>query len=326
MTSASEDHPAGAGSTGSESGSPSEPEPGSGSRAEPGAWGRALWLLIAILPRNAISRCAGRLASLRLPAALQRAEIRLFARLAGVDLEEAAEPVEAYPTLNAFFTRALRSGVRPIAPEPDALVAPCDGEWGRSGRIEDGTLLQVKGQTYRVAELLADAERARAYEGGSYATFYLAPRDYHRFHTPAAGTIRRVDHQPGSLWPVNSIGLNGVERLFARNERICAYLEADRLGSASPATPALALVAVGAMMVGSVRLSFDSLRTNVRRARPERRELGESSPHFERGEQWGHFEFGSTIVLLTPPGRVELRLRPPGERLRLGERIGRFLG
>jgi len=112
MTSASEDHPAGAGSTGSESGSPSEPEPGSGSRAEPGAWGRALWLLIAILPRNAISRCAGRLASLRLPAALQRAEILLFARLAGVDL--ALVEVE-------LGAEALAARLAPLAPPGLAL-------------------------------------------------------------------------------------------------------------------------------------------------------------------------------------------------------------
>ena len=99
----------------------------------------ALWLLVAILPRNWLSRCAGRLASIRLPGPIQRAEIRLFARLAGVDLGEAAEPIEAFSTLNAFFTRRLRAGVRPLAAERDALVSPCDGAWGQSGRIEGGT-------------------------------------------------------------------------------------------------------------------------------------------------------------------------------------------
>lgn len=280
---------------------------------------------MAILPRNWLSRWAGRLASIRLPGPIQRAEIRLFARLAGVDLSEAAEPIEAYPTLNDFFTRRLRAGVRPLADEEDALVSPCDGAWGQSGRIEGGTLLQIKGRAYRVVELLCDAEIAGRYEGGHYATFYLSPRDYHRFHTPAAGTIRRIDHCPGSLWPVNAIGLQGVDRLFARNERLCAYLELALPPDGEPA-PTLAMVAVGAMMVGSVRLSFDSLRTNVPGAQLQRRDLGRDGPGFARGEEWGHFCFGSTIVLLTPPGAIEPEFGAAGDPVRLGECIGRIRG
>ncbi len=287
-------------------------------------WG-ALRILLAILPRNALSRGAGRLASIPLPGPIQRAEIRLFARLAGVDLREAAEPIEAYPTLNDFFTRRLRAGVRPLAAAEDALVSPCDGAWGQSGCIEGGTLLQIKGRAYRVADLLCDEEIAAHYEGGHYATFYLSPRDYHRFHTPAAGAIRRIDHCPGSLWPVNAIGLQGVDRLFARNERLCAYLELALPPEDTP-SPILAMVAVGAMMVGSVRLSFDPLRTNVPGARLQRRELGREGVRFARGEEWGHFRFGSTVVLLTPPGAIEPEFRASGHPVRLGERIGRIRG
>jgi phosphatidylserine decarboxylase len=266
-----------------------------------GVLGRLLFALVVLLPRNAVSRWAGRLASVRLPGLLQRAEIRLFVWLAGVDASEAAEPIEAYPSLNRFFTRALREGARPIASEPDALVSPCDGAWGAAGRIEGGTLLQVKGRSYRVEDLLGDEVMARAFEGGTFATLYLSPRDYHRFHTPAAGVIRRLDYWPGSLWPVNELGLLGVDALFARNERICAYLEMDvdyegagrgpyePGGGAAVAGDTLALVAVGATMVGSVRLRFDDLRTNRRSAGPERRDLGEAAPRFERGEEWGHF-------------------------------------
>jgi phosphatidylserine decarboxylase len=288
-------------------------------------WSRLLRAGLEIVPRNALSRLAGRFASLRLPGPLQRAEIRLFAWLVGVDLSEAAEPVEAYPTLNRFFTRSLREGARSIATEPEALVSPCDGFWGVAGRVEAGTILQVKGRPYRLADLLGDPAIAMRYEGGCYATLYLSPRDYHRFHTPAAGTIRRLDYWPGSLWPVNSIGLLGVDGLFARNERICAYLELDDPDGEMGTTRAIALVAVGATMVGSVRLSFDRLRTNVPSARCERRELGERAPHFERGEEWGYFEFGSTIILLTPPGSFELEPKPEGSTLRLGERIGHRL-
>ena len=142
-------------------------------------WGRILLAVLYLLPKNGLSRLAGRFASLRLPGRLQRAEIRLFARVAHVNVEEASEPIESYDSLQRFFARALREGARPIAGDSMSLVAPCDGAWGAAGRIERGTLLQVKGRTYSVAELLGDSDLAERYEGGCFATFYLSPRDYH---------------------------------------------------------------------------------------------------------------------------------------------------
>ena len=309
---------------------------------------RALLGLLYWLPKNALSRWMGRFASIALPGPLQRAEIRLFARLVGVDLTEMRDEIEAFASLQQFFTRALRAGARPLEGDERSLVAPCDGAWGESGRVESGTLLQVKGRSYRVADLLGDDDLAATFEGGCYATFYLSPRDYHRFHTPTAGRITRVDYLPGALWPVNSIGLQGVDGLFARNERVCACLapalaslEAPpgvasvsdtpqpALGGVEAAAergPEIALVAVGATMVGSVRLSFDELRTNQVDASAYHRAFGERAPYFERGQEWGHFEFGSTIVMLTPPEVMTLELRPPGTKLRLGEAIGRLRG
>ena len=268
----------------------------------------------------------GRFASWPLPSRLQRAEIRLFGWLAGVDLSEMRDEVEAFSSLQQFFTRALRAGARPIEGGRACLVSPCDGAWGASGPIASGQLLQVKGRAYRVADLLGDEELADAYEGGCYATFYLSPRDYHRFHTPTAGRVVRLDYHPGSLWPVNSMGLQGIDGLFARNERICAYLEPESTvfvgGGVDVGWRSIALVAVGATMVGSVRLAFNELCTNVPGSVPIRREFGENAPHFTRGEEWGHFEFGSTIVMLTPPGELEIDFRPLGEPLRMGEAIG----
>jgi len=283
-----------------------------------------LWALLHVLPKSWISRMAGRVASMRLPPILQRAEIRFFVRLAGADPSEAAEPIEAYPTLQSFFTRSLAPGRRPLDPDPTRLLAPCDGRWGASGRVEEGTILQVKGIPYAIGALLGDEARATALEGGHYATFYLSPRDYHRFHTPIAGRFERIDYWPGALWPVNRIGLQGVDGLFARNERVCAYLRSSTEG-AEASTGWAVLVAVGATIVGSVRLTFDELRTNVSGARPLSRDYGDTGPRFARGEEWGHFAFGSTIVLLTPPGRFEIDHRPSGTPLQLGEAIGRSI-
>ncbi|MEM9176600.1 MAG: archaetidylserine decarboxylase, partial [Myxococcota bacterium] len=259
-------------------------------------------------------------ASIAWPGPIPRAEIRLFARLAGVDLAEARDDVGDFATLQQFFTRALVPGARPIEAGDDVLVSPCDGAWGAAGQIEDGTLLQVKGRRYRVSELLGHEAWAADYDGGDFATLYLSPRDYHRFHTPAAGRITRLDYLPGALWPVNSLGLQGVDGLFARNERICAELAL----AGSAGGPGILMIAVGATMVGSVRLTFDELCTNVPGGLPTTRRLGDKAPSFSRGEEWGHFEFGSTIVLLTPPGGPRIEPKPVGTALRLGESIGRL--
>jgi phosphatidylserine decarboxylase len=271
---------------------------------------------LRLLPRNSLSRLAGRLASARLPGPLLRLWIVAFGRLAGVDFSESRDPIESFATFQDFFTRALRPGVRPLDADPRALVAPCDGSWGISGRVENGTLLQIKGRAYRLAALLGDEADARRFEGGPYATFYLAPRDYHRFHAPCSGSVVRCTYLPGTLWPVNRAGLAAVDGVFAENERICAHLRAEGSGEGE----ALCLVAVGATMVGKVRLSFDDLTTNAGSAAVSRTYT--DPPRLEKGQEWGRFEFGSTIVLVATPRLLSLDAQPPGSRLRLGARIG----
>ena len=273
---------------------------------------------LRLLPRNLLSRAIGRLAGARLPHAIVRAEILLFARAVGVDLREVRDPLEAFGSLQDFFTRALREGARTVDPARDALVSPCDGAFGESGIVRGGLLLQLKGRTYGLRELLGSGEDAAAFEGGAYATLYLSPRDYHRFHAPIAARVERLTYLPGTLWPVNRIGLEGVDGLFAQNERICAFMRQD------PSDALLCLVAVGATLVGKVRVSFDSLQTNQRGAREERRSYP-GGIALAKGQEWGRFEFGSTLVLLAQPGKIELEARPPGSPVRLGERIGRLL-
>jgi phosphatidylserine decarboxylase len=268
------------------------------------------------LPIHALSRAAGRAASIRLPGPLRAPACRAFARAVGADLGEVRDPLESFASLQDFFTRALRDGARAIDPDPAALVAPCDGAWGEAGRIADGQLLQVKGRPYPLAALLGDEAAAKSFEGGWFATFYLAPRDYHRFHAPCDGFVTRAVHLPGSLWPVNRIGLEGVPGLFAENERICAFVRLHEDSRES-----LALVAVGATMVGKVHVEFDTLTTNTGDRAPRWRRYA-NPPRLVKGVEWGRFEFGSTLVLAAAPGALELAPRPPGSPLRLGTRIG----
>lgn len=274
--------------------------------------------LLRALPAHAMSRGAGWLAARRLPRPLRAPAVRAFGRAVGVDFDEVAEPLDAFDSLQAFFTRRLRDGARPIDPAPAAVVSPCDGAWGAAGRVERGQLLQVKGRRYALAALLGDAGAARRFEGGFFATLYLSPRDYHRFHAPCAGRVRRAAHLPGALWPVNRIGVEGVDGLFAVNERLCAFL------AVAGAAEDLALVAVGATMVGKVRVTFDDLTTNRRGAAVEVRAYGDGIP-LAKGEEWGRFEFGSTIVLVAAPDLLTLDVRPPGTPVRLGARIGTLI-
>ena len=273
---------------------------------------------LRLLPKHALSRLAGRVAALRLPGSLQRWEIGVFGRAVGVDFDEVRDPIESFRCLQEFFTRALRDGARPIDPAPDAVVAPCDGSWGASGIVTDGLLLQVKGRRYSLAALIGDAAAAAALDGGAYATFYLSPRDYHRFHMPLAARVLRATYIPGTLWPVNRMGVEGVDGLFAQNERLCAFLGVE--GDATAAC----LVAVGATMVGKVRVAFDDLTTNLPADGAITRVYADRTPRFAKGEEWGRFEFGSTIVMIAAAGLLELDSQPPGTALRLGQRIGRL--
>ena len=277
--------------------------------------GAALALLHR-LPLHALSRAAGRAAAWTLPGPLRAPACRAFARAVGADLSEVRDPLASFPSLQAFFTRALAEGVRPLDPDPAALLAPCDGAWGEAGRIEAGRLVQAKGERYALAALLGDAATAERFEGGDFATFYLAPRDYHRFHTPCAARVQRAVHLPGTLWPVNRIGVEGVPGVFAANERIVAFFRRPGSGEDD-----FAIAAVGATLVGKVRLRFDTLVSQTGRREPLWRDYTEP-PRLARGEEWGHFEFGSTLVLAAAPGALRVDPAPPGSPLRLGTRIG----
>ena len=279
----------------------------------------ALWLL----PKNLLSRLAGRLASLRLPRFLRAPAVRAFGRTFGVDFSEVRDPLDSFPSIQDFFVRRLKDGVRPVDETPGAVVSPCDGAWGRCGIVRHGLALQVKGSPYKIGELLG-IDDVTPFEGGVFATFYLSPKDYHRFHTPFAAEIDEARYLPGDLWPVNRIGVEGVARLFSRNERIVAFFRLPP--DEQYRRRQVALAAVGATNVGKVHVTFDDLETNVAGRRVETHRTYEPAHAFDRCQEWGRFEFGSTLVLVAERGALELDVQPAGTPMRLGRRIGRLLG
>ena len=243
------------------------------------------------------------------PRPLRPPAYRAFARAIGANLAEAELPLAAYATFGEFFGRRLRAGARPIDPDPAGVVAPCDGAVASIGTVARGTLVQAKGHAYSLAELVADEPLARALDGGSYATIYLAPRDYHRVHAPARGRVTGCEFVPGARWPVNPRVAGKRANLFARNERVVIRVDGGPLGP-------YVVVMVGATAVGNIHVA--AADTWSRDAKQRRLAL---DVPIDRGDELGTFGLGSTVVVVFERGAVALA-GAPGERVRFGARIG----
>lgn len=273
---------------------------------------RLLILLLAALPKHLLSRAAGFLASRSVPVSWRASVYRGYSRVFGAKPEEAALPLDAYPTLNAFFTRALKPGLRPVA--RDAVVSPVDAAVGAYGVVAQDTLLQAKGRTYSLSALLGDRTLAERFDGGTYTTLYLSPKDYHRIHVPVDGSITRAMYIPGALWPVNVAAVTHVPDLFAVNERLVITIECGGGG-------AVAMVAVGATMVGMTRVIFDDLHTNAKRGVVQDRRYSPAIA-VQAGGALGHFEFGSTVILVCSRDCGAIDALKPGDTVRMGQRLG----
>ncbi|MDP4540718.1 archaetidylserine decarboxylase [Qipengyuania sp. DY56-A-20] len=268
-----------------------------------------------LLPKQALTVFAGRIAGARAGVNTTRL-IRWFAAKYGVDMSEAENADFAhYPTFNAFFTRALKPGVRPIA-EAD-FVSPVDGTISQFGAIDDHHMLQAKGHRFTTTELVGgDAALAARFQHGSFANLYLSPRDYHRLHMPCEGRLVRMIHVPGALFSVNPVTARGVPNLFARNERVVCVFE-------SPENGVFAMVLVGATIVGSMATVWHGVVNPKRSGRLAEWSYEDEEIVLAKGEEMGRFLLGSTIVMLFEPGAIDFnRDWLPEGPVRLGERMG----
>ena len=276
-------------------------------------FGRLLIPLLAILPKHLLSRMAGWLANRTVPRPLRPSVCRAYCRVFGAVADEAELPLTEYTSVNAFFTRALKPGLRPVAEH--AIVSPADSAVGAAGPIVDGSLIQAKGRNYSLVALLGDEAAAHRMDGGTFATLYLAPGDYHRFHVPVDGTITAATYIPGELWPVNALAVTHVADLFAVNERIVITIQRHGGG-------VVIVVLVGATMVGMTRIVFDDLHTNARRRDVQRRSY-DPPLSVRAGDPLGHFEFGSTVIVVCSRDGGALDPLVVGQKVRMGQRIGR---
>jgi phosphatidylserine decarboxylase len=222
-----------------------------------------------------------------------------------VDMSEAAQPdPHAYPTFNAFFTRALKPEARRAPADPHALACPADGRISQAGPIHEGRIFQAKGFDFSVAELLGDEIEATKYTNGQFVTIYLSPRDYHRVHMPLTGMLRETVHIPGRLFSVAPFTVEAVPRLFARNERLVCHFDGsapDGIGGS------FAVVMVGAMLVSSVETVWSGLEIPPYASTIVQKDWREKRIRLERFAEMGRFNMGSTVILLLPQAALPLR-------------------
>jgi phosphatidylserine decarboxylase len=288
----------------------------------PGAGGRAFVALQHLLPQHGISRLVLAATRSRSPA-FKNALIRLFVRGFKPDMSDAVETEPtAYASFNEFFTRALRPGTRPLDTDASAIVSPVDGTVSEAGPLDADRLLQAKGHDYTLRALLAgNSAWERTFAGGSFATIYLAPYNYHRIHMPLAGELRECFYVPGRLFSVNRTTAQLVPGLFSRNERVFCGFDAGGIP--------FGVILIGALNVGSMATVWHGDVTPRKHrevtALPVTGVLGDTT--LSKGDEMARFNMGSTVILLFPPGAAQWsRSMRSGQTLRMGERIGTLIG
>ncbi len=257
------------------------------------------WPLV-ILPHQLLSRLVRYVTRCPTPW-LKNLLIRRFITTFDVDMGEAelAEPA-AYPDFNSFFTRALRAGIRPMPEQADAVACPVDGSISQFGNIASNRLLQAKGSSYSLEALLGgETPLADRFLDGSFITLYLSPRDYHRIHMPADGTLLQTTYIPGRLYSVAPHTTRAVPGLFTRNERLVCLFDSVH----GP----MAVILVGAIFVSCMETVWSGVVNPRMGMTPHKISYGQADGDrvwLARGEELGRFNMGSTVILLFARNRI----------------------
>ena len=261
---------------------------------------KQLFLFIISFP--VLSRIWGRITKLEFPAVLIQKAIQIYASHYEIDMKNFEGELVDYDSLCAFFTRKLDPSARPLKKDESAFLSPCDGVVSVLENIHADVATQVKGKTYLVSELV---KKELPFEKGFWlATIYLSPRDYHRFHVPVDSTVAAHIHTGWRLFPVNPFGLNNIDRLFIRNERVVAKFKAENF--------TYFYTAVGATFVGSIKMNFTEKFSD---------EWVKNDKKYSQNDEFGMFEMGSTIVLLVPEEAVEKPMIAQGGKIGVGEAL-----
>lgn len=270
-----------------------------------------------IIPHHLLSRFVGLLAHSKI-AWIKNPFIKWFVKAYAVDLSAAIieEPTE-YESFNAFFTRALKPGQRPIDSSSDGIVSPADGAVSQLGVIENGQLIQAKGIHYELLQLLGgDKQHAEQYQDGKFMTIYLAPKDYHRVHMPISGVLQEMVYVPGRIFSVNKTSTEHVPNLFVRNERvICRFTTEYGM---------MTLVLVGAMIVASIKTVWEGVVAPYNSRTLKQWQYPEENIRIEKGQEMGRFQLGSTVIVLMESKAQWGSFLKDGSGVKMGQKIGQF--
>lgn len=268
-----------------------------------------------MLPKRGLTTFAGRIAGAE-QGRLTTQLIRWFVGKYAVDMSEAQNPdISSYNSFNAFFTRPLKAGARPMTKAD--FACPVDGAISQLGDIDDHHILQAKGHSFTTTELLGgDTALAEKFRNGSFANVYLSPKDYHRIHMPCDGKLTSMIYVPGSLFSVNPTTARGVPNLFARNERVVCVFQSPEHGT-------FAMVLVGATIVGSMETVWHGVVKPKPANKITQWTYTDQNITLEKGEEMGRFLLGSTVIMLFRQHTIALATDWAPERLvRLGETMG----
>ena len=268
-----------------------------------------------LVPQHLLSRSIGFIADSKIFA---KPFIRWFAHRYSVDVEESLKTLDSFSTFNDFFTRALKPSARPFDNGHGAVLCPADGSLSQFGRIDQTRLVQAKGRFYEISSLLGgDAGLSASFKSGVFATIYLSPKDYHRVHMPLAGRLIRTVYIPGKLFSVNQVTANAVQNLYARNERLVCLFETE--------VGLMAMVLVGAMVVAGIDTVWSGRGRSSWSRKLVVKDYSSHQPDIflKAGAEMGRFRLGSTVILLFPPGLIELDAQLMLDKdVRMGQAFG----
>lgn len=263
-----------------------------------------------IIPHGLSSRLVGKLADSK-NKTLKNFLINLAIKKFNIDVDEAKETnIENYASFNEFFIRELKDGIRPLNKDKNIISSPADGILSQFGEIKDNTLIQAKGKSFNLDDLIAKSS-STAFT--NFATVYLSPRDYHRVHMPINGKLTKMVYIPGKLFSVNNTTTSKINDLFAKNERLICYFDTN-IGE-------VAVIFVGALLVAGIETTWHgkvapNYYSTIQTWDYSQKEF---DIQFKKGDTLGWFNFGSTVIVLTPGEKVSFKFKDTNSKIKVNQ-------
>ena len=260
------------------------------------------------VPRQLLTQLMGWYSRIESPL-LTRFSIFIWKLFAG-DLDLAEAKQSKFRSLQECFIRELKDGVRCVDKRNSIVVSPCDAIVGSCGFINGSTLYQAKGFPYELSDLIPNKRLQEKYRNGVYVTLRLKSSMYHRFHAPVDGRVYQINYISGDTWNVNPIALKRIEKLYCKNERaVVEILTGDSNND-------IVLVPVAAILVASMKFNCLQTPLDLKYRGPN---LIHCDAHYQKGDEMGYFQHGSTIILFASSFHHLCEDVKPGFRINMGQ-------